>query len=87
MVRTHRDPLAAGTHRVLCTMIWDTLRALTPVWVLRASLILLLEYWAFGKIQALESGLATSSRERRSAATPSQDSTIAASTMSAAPNM
>jgi len=43
-------------------MIWDTILTFTPMWVLRASLILLLQTWAFGKIQTLDSGRATSSR-------------------------
>ncbi len=66
-------------------MIWETLRTFTPVWILRASLILLLQTWAFGKIHTLDSGRATSSRERRSAATPNQASTMAAMPIRAAP--
>ena len=89
-VRTCCDPLAVGTHCVHSleaheSMIWETLRTFTPVWVLRASLILLLQTWAFGKIHTLDSGRATSSRERRSAATPNHTSTMAAITIRAAP--
>ena len=89
-MRTCCDPLAVGTHCVLSLearkrMMWETLRTITPVWLLRASLILLLQTWAFGKIQTLESGRATSSRERRSAATPSQTSTMAAIPIRVAP--
>ena len=76
------SPAARGAPEL---MIWETVRSLTPVWVLRASLILLLQTWAFGRIHTLESGRATSSRERRSAATPSQASTIAAIPIRAAP--
>ena len=89
-MRTCRDPLAAGTHCALYReargrMIWELLRTLTPAWILRAALILLLQSWAFGKIHTLDSGRATSSRERRSAATPNQASTMAAIPIRAAP--
>ena len=87
-VRTCRDPLAVGTHcglRLEACMIWETLRTFTPAWILRASLVLLLQTWAFGKIHTLDSGRATSSRERRSAATPNQASTMAAIPIRAAP--
>ena len=89
-MRTCCDPLAVGTHCVHSleaheSMIWETLRTFTPVWVLRASLILLLQSWAFGKIHTLDSGRATSSRERRSAATPNHTSTMAAIPIRAAP--